>query len=207
MEFGISNKHKTHIMKKILAFALLLPFMNFAQETTEEVKTPEELKNRFTLSGNFIFSDPSQFGVSLEYKNKSKEHDRNTSKLLNISGAKMNYESNIADVDGDGFVIELGTRTYFQKGKWDGFYGENFISYGNIKFDENLGALGDFDGTYSYWSIFAPNVGYRFMVGKVSFDPSIGANWKWEVKGKGDVDNKNVDNFVFRAGLKIGYTF
>jgi len=193
-------------MKRVLFLALLIPAMNFAQETKEEVKT-EELKNRFTASASYTFSDPSQFGLSLEYKNKGTEHDRHTSKILNISYAQMEYDSNFGDIDGEGFAIELGSRTYMQKGKWDGFYGENFISYGNVKFDENLGTLGDFDGTYSYWSIFNPNVGYRFLIGGLSIDPSIGANWKWEVKGKGDVDNKNVDNFVFRAGIKIGYTF
>lgn len=200
--------NKNNIMKKTLFLALFLPFISFAQEetTTTEVKS-EVLTNRFTIAGNYIFSDPSQFGLSLEYKNKKQEHERNTSKILNLSGAKMDYESNLVDIDGDGFVIELGSRTYIEKGKWDGFYGENFISYGSVKFEENLGALGNFDGTYSYWSIINPNVGYRLMAGPVSFDASIGANWKWEVRGKGDIDNKNVDNFVFRAGIKIGYTF
>ena len=197
-----------NIMKKILFLALFLPMVSFAQEetTTTEVKS-EVPTNRFTVAANYTFSDPSQFGLSFEYKNKNTEHDRNTSKLLNLSYSQMNYDNNFVDVDGEGFVIELGSRTYIQKGKWDGFYGENFISYGNIKFDEQIGSLGKFDGTYSYWSIFNPNVGYRFLIGGVSIDPSIGANWKWEVKGKGDVDNKNVDNFVLRAGIKIGYSF
>jgi hypothetical protein len=194
-------------MKKFLFLAMFLPIVSFAQEVKEENATTPEVKNRLTVSGNFLYSDPTQFGLSLEYKNKKQEHERNTSKILNLSGAKMNYDSNIVDIDGDGFVIELGSRTYIEKGKWDGFYGENFISYGNVKFDENLGGLGEFDGTYSYWSIINPNVGYRLMAGPVSFDASVGANWKWEVKGKGDIDNKYVDNFVFRAGIKIGYTF
>ncbi|WP_296148413.1 hypothetical protein [uncultured Flavobacterium sp.] len=194
-------------MKKILFLAMLLPALSFAQEIKEEIKT-EEVQKRFTISGNYTFSDPSQFGVSLEYKSKKTDDGRNYSHLLNLSGAKMDYESNIADIDGDGFVVELGSRTYIEKGKWEGFYGENFISYGNVKFDENIAGLGKFDGTYSYWSIINPNVGYRFILGEhLCIDPSIGANWKWEVKGKGDVDNKNVDNFVFRAGIKIGYNF
>lgn len=194
-------------MKRILFFAMLIPALSFAQEIKEEVKS-EEVKNRFTISGNYTFSDPSQFGVSLEYKSKKTDNGKNYSTILNLSGAKMDYESNIADIDGDGFVVELGSRTYFEKGKWEGFYGENFLSYGNVKFDENIADLGKFDGTYSYWSIINPNVGYRFILGKhLCIDPSIGANWKWEVKGKGAVDNKNVDNFVFRAGIKIGYNF
>ncbi|MBC8644534.1 autotransporter domain-containing protein [Flavobacterium lindanitolerans] len=195
-------------MKRILLLAILLPTFSFAQETKNDNTETSGLKPRFTISGNTTFSDPSQAGLSTEYKSKNLDSGRNSSNILNLSYGMMNYDNNIVDVDGTGFVIELGSRTYIEKGKWDGFYAENFISYGNIKFDENIGGLGKFDGTYSYWSIINPNVGYRFMIGKnVSIDPYVGANWKWEVKGKGDVDNKDVDNFVFRGGIKIGYSF
>lgn len=193
-------------MKRILLLALLIPALNFAQE--KETVKDSVPTHRFTLSGSSIFSDPSQAGLNIEYKSKHKSNGRNTSSVLNLSVGIMNFDNDLADIDGNGFVIELGNRTYIEKGKWDGFYGENFISYGNVKFDETVAGVGKFEGTYSYWSIINPNVGYKFMIGKnVSIDPFIGANWKWEVKGKGDVDNKYVDNFVFRAGLKIGYTF
>ncbi|MBA9073980.1 hypothetical protein GGR22_002147 [Flavobacterium gossypii] len=195
-------------MKRILLFALLLPALNFAQEKQEANEETAIVGPKLTLSANFNYSDPMQYGLSLEYKKKHKEGERNSSHLLNISAASLNYDNDVVDIDGNGFVIELGSRTYVEKGKWDGFYAENFISYGNVKFDEDVAGLGNFDGTYSYWSIINPNVGYKFMIGKnFSIDPSIGANWKWEVKGKGDVDNKNIDNFVFRAGIKIGYSF
>lgn len=193
-------------MKRILFLALLIPTLNFAQE--KETVKEEVIGQKWTVSGNYNYSDPSQFGASIEYKSKHKSSDRNTSTLLNLSGATINYDNDFVDIDGDGFVVELGSRTYVEKGKWDGFYGENFISYGNIKFDEDIAGLGNFDGTYSYWSIINPNIGYKFIIGKgLSIDPSIGANWKWEVRGKGDVDNKYIDNFVFRAGIKIGYNF
>ena len=42
---------------------------------------------------------------------------------------------------------------------------------------------------------------------KFSIDPSMGFNWKWETKGKGDIDNIYVDNFVFRCGVKLSYQF
>lgn len=200
-------------MKKLLLLAMLIPAINFAQETkTEETKTETEIAKepsaKFTLSANYTYSDPSQTGFSLEYKSKRMDNNRNTSKILNVSNAWMDYESPLADVKGHGFAIELGSRTYLQKDKWDGLYIENTVSYGNIKFDENVAVFGKFEGTYSYWSIFNPNVGYKITVAKnVSLDPYVGANWKWEVKGKGDIDNKNVDNFVFRAGVKLGFTF
>jgi hypothetical protein len=41
----------------------------------------------------------------------------------------------------------------------------------------------------------------------LSIDPYVGFNWKWTFKGKGDVDNINVDQAVFKAGIKIGYSF
>jgi len=196
-------------MKKILLLAMFIPVISFAQETKkEETKEETTPTARITLSGNFIASDPSQFGLSLEYKSKHKDNDRNSAQILNVSGAFMDYESALPDVKGNGFAIELGSRTYIEKNRWDGLYAENSISYGNIKFDENVAGFGKFEGTYSYWSIINPNVGYKIMLGKnLAIDPYIGANWKWEVKGKGDVDNKNVDNFVFRAGIKIGYNF
>ena len=36
-------------------------------------------------------------------------------------------------------------------------------------------------------------------------DPYIGFNWKWEVKGTGIVDNKAVDNLIYKAGIKIAF--
>jgi len=66
----------------------------------------------------------------------------------------------------------------------------------------------NFEGKYSYWSIINPNVGYKIQLTKnLSLDPSVGFNWKWEVKGKGVIDNQYFDNFVFKAGVKLGYTF
>jgi hypothetical protein len=110
---------------------------------------------------------------------------------------------------GAGFVLDLGGRTYWKKGSTNGIYTENFWSYGNIKFDEPqiLPLQSKFNGTYSYFSMINPNLGYKINVGNFSLDPSLGFNWKWEFKGKGDFDNNLTDNFVFRVGAKVGYRF
>jgi hypothetical protein len=119
----------------------------------------------------------------------------------------MNYDADVVDVDGSGFVIEFGSRQYFNDKKLrEGFYYSNYLSYGSIKFDENTD-LGKFDGTYSYFSFFAPEIGYKIVFGDFSIDPFLGANWKIEIKGKGDVDNNYTDEWAVRAGVKVGYSF
>jgi hypothetical protein len=178
-------------MKKIILLAMMVPSLAFSQLDDVQIDVP-----KVTLSANFLYSDPSQFGLSMEFKGKAKDSGRNKSGILNVSAGSMEYKN----ITGSGFVIELGNRVYDEG--WDGFYGENFISYGNIKFNEN-----GQEGTYSYWSIINPNIGYKVNLGaNFSLDPSIGCNWKWEVKGKG-IENKEIDNFVFRAGIKLGYSF
>ena len=63
----------------------------------------------------------------------------------------------------------------------------------------------NFEGKYTFWSIFNPNIGYKIQLTKnLSLDPSVGFNWKWDVRGKGDIDNRHFDNFVFKAGAKLG---
>ncbi|RZK08004.1 MAG: hypothetical protein EOO43_21500 [Flavobacterium sp.] len=191
-------------MRKIFTLAALaLTSMIFAQE--EVTKT--ETGGRHSFSVNGTFSDPSQAGISYEYSRKSDEKYK-TSNVVNLSYGIMNYEvdnSNF-DIDGYGFVIELGSRTYFNKVKHAGVYYSNYLSYGNIKFDENIDGE-NFDGTYSYFSFFSPEVGYKIDLNGFTIDPFIGIMWKLEIKGKGDIDNKNVDEWAPRAGLKIGYRF
>ena len=105
----------------------------------------------------------------------------------------MNYENDLFDMDGQGFAIEIGKKSYYSKSdNLTGIYTANYLSYGNINFDENL-SLGEFDGTYSYFSFFSPELGYKMNFGGVTIDPFIGIMWKIEVKGKGDIDNRKVD--------------
>lgn len=185
-------------MKKIIFLLSFISVSAFAQEHQKEV---------ITISANYSFSEPTQYGISLEFNKGIEEDERLTSRLLNISYGQLEYDNRYLKTTGEGFVVELGSRTYAKKGVREGFYGENFLTHGEIKFNEDI-AGEKFEGKYSYWSIFNPNIGYKIQLTKnLSIDPSVGFNWKWEVRGKGDINNKYFDNFVFKAGVKLDYTF
>jgi hypothetical protein len=189
-------------MKKIFTLAALVAAsFAFAQENekTETAVTPVDKRHQF--SANFQYSEPSQIGIQYEYKKPVKDGKHAQSHVVNIGYGLMEYEVDGNTADGNGFVIELGGRTYFSP-VHNGFYYANYLSYGNIKFEEQ----GE-DGTYSYFSFFAPELGYKIQLGGFSIDPFIGGMWKLEVKGKGFIDNKNVEEWAFRAGLKVGYSF
>lgn len=185
-------------MKKIIYLFTFISAGAFAQEQQKDV---------VTLSANYNFSEPTQYGLSMEFAKGIKVDERLTSWILNVSYGQLEYDNNNLKTTGQGFVVELGTRNYFKKGVREGFYAENFITHGQIKFDDTINGQ-NFEGKYSYWSIFNPNVGYKIQLTKnLSIDPSVGFNWKWEVRGQGAVDNRYFDNFVFKAGVKLGYTF
>ena len=200
MFFGLhqSNLKTIIFMKKIIYLLGLVSASAFAQEKQKDV---------VTLSANYTFSEPAQYGISLEFTKEARADKRLTSRILNVSYGQLEYDNEYLKTTGQGFVVELGTRTYLKKGVREGFYGENSITHGQIKFNETINGQ-KFDGKYSYWSIFNPNVGYKIQLTKnLSIDPSVGFNWKWEVRGKGGIDNQYFDNFVFKAGVKLGYTF
>ena len=121
----------------------------------------------------------------------------------------------IKDVKGKGWGAEIGSKTYFNKNAFKGFYMANYITGGTIEFDkENIydtsifGGDGKFYGTYRYLSIFSPEIGYKFLIANtVAVNLHIGTSWLIEFKGKGDVDNKSFDNWVPRAWIAIGYNF
>ena len=185
-------------MKKILYLFTFISASAFAQEQQKDV---------VTLAANYNFSEPTQYGLSMEFAKGVKADERLTSWMLNVGYGQLEYNNKYLKTTGQGFVVELGTRNYLKKGVREGFYGENSITHGQINFNETINGQ-KFDGKYSYWSIINPNVGYKIQLTKnLSIDPSVGFNWKWEVRGKGDVDNQYFDNFVFKAGVKLGYTF
>lgn len=186
-------------MKKIFTLAAVLAAsFAFAQEG-ETAPVSADKKHQF--SANFQYSEPSQVGIQYEYKKPVKDGKHAQSHVVNIGYGMMDYEVGGASTEGQGFVIELGGKTYFNT-VHNGFYYANYLSYGNIKFDEK-----GMDGTYSYFSFFAPELGYKIQLGDFSIDPFIGTMWKLEIKGKGDIDNKNVEEWAFRAGVKVGYSF
>jgi len=188
--------------KNILTAVLLLSgTVLFAQEGRKDDR------EGITISANANVSEPSMLGVSIEWEKSKTRHGRNGSLLLNIAATQLQYDNKVVDVTGNGFAFELGSRNYFKKGTFEGFYTQSFLTYSSTKFNERT-PLGNFEGKYTYWSLINGDIGYKINIGKhFSIDPSVGFNWKWEVKGKGDVDNKQFDNFVFRAGIKAGYRF
>jgi hypothetical protein len=192
-------------MKRILFMAIFLPMVTFAQEETSK---KVEAKKEVTVSLFLNASEPAQFGVSVEREWERSEKGFHVSSIYQISFGTMEVEA-FRNFTGIGFVIDLGTRRYWKKESLNGFYYENFLSYGNIKFDEPMvtGVADQFIGTYSYLSLINPNLGYKINLGKFSLDPFVGFNWKWEFKGKGDFDNNITDNFVPRVGAKLGYRF
>lgn len=152
------------------------------------------------------YSEPMFYGLSFEKESELKVDKRNTSLIFAVYMTDLEYKNNLFDKNGQGFGVDLGTRTYLQRGKKNGFYSQSYLSYSQTRFDSNLPGAGD--GKYSYWSLINGDFGYKLDLGSgVSLDVFAGYNWKWEVKGKNGVDNKDFDNFVFRAGFKAGYRF
>lgn len=185
-------------MKKLFYLLAFISATAFAQE---------DKKGVVTVSANYNWSEPTQYGLSFEFTKGIKFNERLTSWILNASYGQIELNEKNLKTTGEGFVVELGTRTYRTRGIREGLYFENFLTHGEMNFDDKLNGE-KFEGKYSYWSIFNPNIGYKIQLTKnLSIDPSLGFNWKWEVRGQGDVDNKNFDNFVFKAGVKLGYTF
>lgn len=164
--------------------------------------------NNITLSANYSYSDPSSYGISAEFGDDYLSlFNQYSSTLLNLSVSEMEYDNDLIKVKGTGFAVEIGSRVYKKRGLKSGVYLQWLLTYSSTSFDKNT-SLGNFSGTYSYWSVINHDIGYKIKLGKnLSIDPSIGFNWKWEVKGKGDIDNIYSDNFVFRGGIKMGYSF
>lgn len=187
---------------KILSIViLLLTVKTFAQQQKLD-------NNSITISANYSYSDPSLYGISAEFGNDELAlFNHYTSTVLNVSVSDMEYDNNLIKVKGNGFTVELGHRFYRNRGRKSGGYIQWLLAYSNTSFDKNT-PLGHFDGVYSYWSLLNNDIGYKIRIGNnLSLDPSLGYNWKWEVKGKGDIDNIYSENFVFRCGVKLGYSF
>lgn len=204
-------------MKKITLLAAVLFAGLFANAQEEENQRINVLS--LELSG----SVGGNIGLTYEYTMKDGGKGLLFPEMKKSSIVKAYYsattlESNniyIKDVDGTGFGFELGSRTYFNKNAHKGFYYANYLVFGNYEFDEEniydtseFGGDGKFYGKYRYFSFFNPEVGFKFLIANtIAIDLHIGAAWLIELKGKGDVDNKNFDNWVPRAGLAVGYSF
>jgi len=199
-------------MKKLF-FMLMVCSIGFSQETNDN-----EQKRKTTLSAELSSYVGASIGLTFEVKEKNKGLFPKTTqssiyKFYYISSTLESDNPFVVDINGNGYGLEIGARTYFNELENKGFFIGGHIGSGNIKFEEknvNLSSSTpvDFEGTYAYLTLFAPEVGYKFVISE-KFAVSLhgGVAWLIEAKGKGDVDNKSFDNWVGRAGLSLGYNF
>lgn len=108
-------------MKKFITLAAIVATMfTHAQDNGGHV-----------ISVNGTYANPYQAGISYEREGKAlfiKDKEA-TSSVLNVSYAGMNYEADGFESDGTGFVIEYGSRAYFNKeNKFNGLYYANYLS-------------------------------------------------------------------------------
>lgn len=190
-------------MKKIiLTMALSVSMISFAQDKSVDEKN-ESSKNEkplITLSANLSGSDAGFVGVSLEVQDLK---DRGSSRVFNLNYGAISVDDGGVDYTGSGYSIEGGFREYFSKGANNKFYVENLATYTRFEFSDV-----NYTGVYEYFSILNASFGYKWNIGKhLTIDPSLGAIWKLEIRGGGDVDNKSFDNFVGKYAVKIGYRF
>ena len=112
---------------------------------------------------------------------------------------------------GNGLEARIGYKMYLVKQRFTGFYLKSSLVYGTINFDENNNSIlvnSNYNGKYSYFSVFSPELGYDFlMVKKLRVGFNLGTQWQLETKGTRDVDNQDFDNWIFRAGLRLSYDF
>ncbi len=196
-------------MKKIIILFLLLPLLSIAQHRREKKEPVKDSLPKFTIGINGAYSKPMAFGITFERLMQRRTEKSNfNSFLTSVSYATMNYNDGFFNLNGTGFELAIGNRKYWEKGKAHGFYTESyFATYGSIHFNDTVNGI-PFDGTYSYFSVFNDNVGFKIRLSKgVALEPYAGFMWKWGIKGSGMVDNIHVDNFVFRGGIKLSFIF
>jgi hypothetical protein len=190
-------------MKKfILLLVAFTTISSFSQEK-DTIKNSAGLQAKF---GNIY-----GYGITYEaFKYKSmKKH--NSSSSINIMFVSTDLKKDVFEFKGNGIEISLSNKTYLKENKITGFYLGSSLVYGNIKFNDsdNIAFINaEYKGKYAYWSIFSPELGYDFSIGdKLRLNIFAGTQWQIEVKGKEDVDNKDFDNWIIKAGAKLSYDF
>lgn len=200
-------------MKRIL-LSLLVASGLFA--TAQETAQKQDFE---IISVEVGTSVGKQIGIVWEFESWLHKKESDYKKFKSSQVVKLFYTADVLkstnamvkDVDGKGFAIELGSRTYYNKEGYKGFYSGNYLMGGSMQFENsNYATVGDakFSGTYTYFSFFSPEVGFKFNLSKkLVLDLHLGTAWLIEIKGKGDVDNRHFDNWLFRTGLALGYSF
>jgi hypothetical protein len=186
--------------KIILAFFTVLTANTFAQS-----------KN--TISGFLNSGISDQIGVSYEMQKEKKILGLNVSQVVNLTKGYIDlYYVDYPELKefGKGFIGEFGYKVFLNKEKFSRWYIQNSVSAGYIKFNGSFyfrELKYNYDKTFSYFSIFQPDIGYKINIWRFSIDPSIGWQWNIELKSQGNFDNKIIDNTFVKVGLKIGYSF
>jgi len=201
-------------MKKIiLSLSVLLSV--FYAKAQDEVQEKQQEKTE-VISLEFDLSVGVQIGLTFEEPIKSrwlpnlKSHG-----VLKILYSENSLESSawVNDIKGTGFQGEFGTKTYLSTQDYKGFYYANYLLFGNLEFDDTaryfFGENRRFAGKYRYFSLFSPEIGWKFLLfnQNIALDLHAGVSWLIEFKGKGDVDNKSFDNWVPKLGIALGYRF
>lgn len=190
-------------MKKIILCSLTL--LSIATGFSQEEKID---KNSIGL--HFTGSQISTIGIFHETFYKDKKNI-NYSRIFEVNYAATTAKIESLEFTGSGIELRSSVRRYLKENTTNGFFTKSSLSYGNLKFNDSkdLGILSvNYKGTYSYFSFFAPEIGYDFMIGsKIRASLNAGTQWQIEIKGKDDVDNKDFDNWLYRFGARISYDF
>ncbi|MDI9865459.1 hypothetical protein QM480_14045 [Flectobacillus sp. DC10W] len=188
--------------RKIILFAILIYcFSNAHAQVANE---------KFNVGLQFQAGRIVQLGVEGEYILKPNGKYLN-SLVGSITSNGMQLNTDFGNIIGTGFEIGFGKRKYLNtKGNLDKFYFDTRINYGSINFDKQLDynkASFSANGNFTYLSILNATLGYKLLLKKIIVEPSLSVRYNIEIKGTGIVDTKDINNFLFNAGLKLGYSF
>jgi hypothetical protein len=186
------------MIKAITILALLVSSLIYSQESKEKfiigVKAQTGKIGLFGLEGEYVFKRKKIFFSSV---------------LLNVNANAMKLETDYGSTIGSGFELGVGSRIYKDNNN-KGFFVDNYLNFGSIKFDDKINYYNSsfkIDSNYRYVSILNTSVGYVFFVKKVVIEPFLSVRYNAEIKSNTIDINKDIDNFIFGSGLKIGYSF
>lgn len=214
---------KRSVFTAIFGLVGLVSYCQFAQsdiallQTTERQSTlyakslqSQEKINQFTVGIKAQTGNIGLFGIEGEYL-LANEYKYFSSILLNINANALKIKTDYGNTIGTGYEIGIGSRKYLNSSKKKyGFYKDSYINYGSVQFDDNIdynNASFKVEGSYKYLSILNASIGYKFLLKNFVIEPSIAVRYNIELKGTGFVENKDIDNWLYHGGLKIGYSF
>ncbi len=188
-------------MKKLFYLSIFVGYFGFSQ------------KNVLYLDGSL--STGTNIGLSFEKLTNEKIGDYKISNIFKVqysSGTLTNSNPNFKDINGKGYVLEVGARLYFNKKAHKGFFAGLGFGGGYINFENNnfynfaiYGGDGKFSGEYRYFYI-PLEIGVKFLITKkVAVNIFGGTNLNMELSATGNVSNSYFDNVVPSLGIAAGY--